>query len=87
MILADDNLPILEQMEEASAAAEPHPLPTACSDRPLEDQVRDFEAEVIRRTLESCGGNRTQTMRMLGVSRRTFYRKCAELNVLESDRK
>lgn len=87
VILADDNLPILEQMEEASAAAEPHPLPTACSDRPLEDQVRDFEAEVIRRTLESCGGNRTQTMRMLGVSRRTFYRKCAELNVLESDRK
>lgn len=33
----------------------------------------------IRETLKACGGNRTEAMRRLGLSRRTFYRKCEKL--------
>lgn len=48
---------------------------------PLGEQLRAFEAQVIRAAINRCGGNRTQAMKDLGISRRTFYRKCAELQI------
>lgn len=48
---------------------------------PLEEQVRAFEAKAIRAAVDRCGGNRTRAMQELDISRRTFYRKCAELRI------
>lgn len=83
VILADSALPVIERAEEPVPASEgPHALRQHLSSEPLAAQVRAFETEVLRETLRACGGNRTAAMEKLGVSRRTFYRKCAELGVL-----
>lgn len=39
------------------------------------------EAEVIIRALTKTGGNKTRAARLLNISRRTIYRKIAELNI------
>lgn len=54
---------------------------------PLRAQVRAFETVVLQETLTACGGSRTAAMQTLGLSRRTFYRKCRELGILNSDEK
>lgn len=88
VILADSSLPVIERSEKRTPAdEEPHVTRRRLSDEPLESQVRAFEADVLRETLRACGGNRTAAMEKLGVSRRTFYRKCAELGVPLSDKK
>ena len=87
VILADSSLPIIERPTEASSAAAPQPAYRLQKGEPLDTQIRAFEAEIIRAALEECGGSRTAAMKQLGVSRRTFYRKCAELGVLAYDKK
>ena len=82
VILSDDSLPVLERSEELSTDGDQSGRTLAISNEPLDKQVRAFEAEVIRQVLKSCGGNRTEAMKHLGISRRTFYRKCAELGIL-----
>lgn len=47
----------------------------------LAEQVRNFERRTILTELEFTKGNRTLAMEHLGLSRRTFYRKCAELEI------
>lgn len=86
VILADDSLPILERGGDP-ASGDPAPAAPVRSDEPLDKQVRSFEAQVIRQALAACGGNRTAAMKQLGISRRTFYRKCAELGVLDCGEK
>lgn len=49
----------------------------------LKSCMRAYEALLLRQTLQACGGNRSQAMTVLGLSRRTFYRKCAEYGLLE----
>ncbi len=41
----------------------------------LANEREKAERESIRIALEACSGNRTEAMKMLGLSRRTFYRK------------
>jgi DNA-binding NtrC family response regulator len=45
---------------------------------PLDQAVRDAEAQAIQRALRHAGGNRTTAARILGVSRATLYTKLAE---------
>lgn len=88
VILSDDSLPVFERAEERDCfESSCRPSRGAHSGEPLSAQLRAFEAEVIQEALASCGGNRTAAMKRLGVSRRTFYRKCAELGVLLCDEK
>lgn len=88
VILADDSLPVFERTEERDCAEISQCAPRRPhSDAPLADQMRAFEAGVIQEVLQSCGGNRTAAMKRLGLSRRTFYRKCAELGVLSCGEK
>lgn len=47
----------------------------------LSEQVQEFEEKVILETLRHYDFNRTRTMEALGISRRTFYRKCARLDL------
>jgi PAS domain S-box-containing protein len=41
----------------------------------------DEEAEAIRKALEQAGGNKTEAARLLGMSRRTIYRKMEKLGI------
>ncbi|MFO0610563.1 MAG: sigma-54 dependent transcriptional regulator [Polyangiales bacterium] len=44
-----------------------------------EPSLRDLERAYIRRVLAKTGGNKAQAARILGLDRRTLYRKAAEL--------
>lgn len=44
----------------------------------LSEQVQALEARAISAAIAQCAGNRSRAMERLGLSRRTFYRKCAE---------
>lgn len=44
--------------------------------------LAEIEREAIEQALRLCGNNRTRAMRMLGLSRRTFYRKLAAYRLL-----
>jgi two-component system response regulator HydG len=43
--------------------------------------LREVEREMVIRTLEEAGGNRTQTARLLGISRRTLQLKLKEYGI------
>ena len=47
----------------------------------LADAVSYYEATLIRKRLKQMKGNRESTIKSLGISRRTFYRKCAEYKI------
>ncbi|MBP3882002.1 MAG: hypothetical protein J6E40_07490 [Lachnospiraceae bacterium] len=34
--------------------------------------------------MKESGGNRAEAIRRLGISRRTFYRKCAQYGILDN---
>lgn len=88
VILSADGLPITEWMKQPppdQGEQEEGIRPSGSA--PLAEQVQVFEAAVIRTALTQCGNNRTSAMERLGLSRRTFYRKCAELGILTSDKK
>jgi len=42
--------------------------------------LRDLEARAVRETLQSCGGNISKASRVLGISRKAFYRRLREIN-------
>ena len=67
-----------------SESAEEKNTQVISADRPLAEQMHEFEQKVIAETLKACGGNRTAAMERLGLSRRTFYRKCEKLPQSES---
>lgn len=56
---------------------------TALSDMKLVEALAAFEESCIRQALAESGGNRAEAIRRLGLSRRTFYRKCAQYGILE----
>lgn len=78
VILGDDTqpLPVILPTPDAQAAEQESGF-----SGPLDQQVRAFEAQAIRAAIARCGGNRTKAMKELGISRRTFYRKCGELGI------
>jgi DNA-binding NtrC family response regulator len=47
----------------------------------LESSVRGAERQAVEAALRASGGNRTQAARILGISRRTLYKKLARLGV------
>lgn len=57
---------------------------TAFSDMKLEEALAACEESCIRQALKESGGNRAEAIRRLGISRRTFYRKCAQYGILEN---
>ena len=57
---------------------------TALSDMKLEEALAACEESCIRQALKESAGNRAEAIRKLGISRRTFYRKCAQYGILEN---
>ena len=46
---------------------------------PIGIPLEDAELEIIRKTLESVGGNKEQAARVLGLSRSSLYRRLPKL--------
>lgn len=44
----------------------------------LKDMLWEYEEHLLQQALQASEGNRSRAMAQLGLSRRTFYRKCAE---------
>ena len=59
--------------------------PPILSDQTLDQAVAAFEESCIRQVFHETGRDRVETIRRLGLSRRTFYRKCALYGILERD--
>ncbi len=49
--------------------------------RPLRDVLRELELVHIVRALEACGGHRSQTADMLGISRKVLWEKMRDLGI------
>lgn len=47
----------------------------------IRDIKRTFEKNVVRDALEKCGGNKTRTAKMLGISRAMLYRKINKFDI------
>ena len=48
---------------------------------PLEEALERYEREYLGQVLERTGGNRAEAARLLGIPRRTLYRKLAKYNL------
>ena len=59
------------------------PSVTASDDTvlPLEEALERYEREYLGQVLERTHGNRAEAVRLLNISRRTFYRKLAKYNL------
>ena len=60
----------LETYGSASA-----PSPTGASDRSLWADLDTLEEEHIRKVLQATGGNKSRAAAILGIERKTLYRK------------
>ena len=47
----------------------------------LKEEVEKFEKNMIEAAIRDCQGNRTKAMEVLGMSKRTFYRKVANYGI------
>jgi transcriptional regulator with PAS, ATPase and Fis domain len=55
--------------------------PTTGPARTLKQKVKDLEREMIIDILEKTRYNKTKAIRLLGMSRRTFYKKLKDLEI------
>ncbi|MCV3734605.1 sigma-54 dependent transcriptional regulator [Rhizobium sp. TRM96647] len=69
------------QPEKASGAGKA----AAAEALPLPERLERFEAEIIRETLRSHGGDVQQSLAALGVPRKTFYDKLQRHGIVRSD--
>ena len=60
-------------VEEAISLAEPRDLAS--------DTLADTEAEQIRRVLAATGGNKSRAAKILGIERKTLYRKLERMTL------
>ena len=44
----------------------------------LREEIESFEKHMIMQTIKECGGDKNKAMEILGLPRRTFYRKIAK---------
>jgi DNA-binding NtrC family response regulator len=76
-VIGHEHLPSEVHQHAASPVAEAPPLPTPDPLRSLEE----VEREHVMRVLAACGGNREETSRVLGISRRTLSRMIQRWNL------
>jgi DNA-binding NtrC family response regulator len=78
---------VMSTREVIDAVDFPPPIREAASTPPLQALIAmgtplaEIEREVIRQTLESTGGNRTEASKILGVSTRTLQRRIKEYDL------
>ena len=76
-----DRLTPAEFPENLAPAAPPAPAPGAAGAIRSGRSLKEVEREMILRTLEEAGGNRTHAARILGISRRTLQLKLKEYGI------
>ena len=54
------------------------------NDKPCSSTLREIEKLHIERVLEKTSGNRSQAAGLLGISRKTLYRKLLEYHLVDS---
>ena len=47
----------------------------------LREEIESFEKHMIMQTIKECGGDKNKAMEILGLPRRTFYRKIAKFGI------
>ena len=57
------------------------------NNKELKEAVKNFEKRMILEAITASGGNRSKAMKLLGLSRRTFYRKLKDYKIIDSDKK
>jgi two-component system response regulator HydG len=78
--LSGEDLPGIAAAEEESASDRPVPPPPAATEAmPLEE----MEKAAILKTLEAAGGNKSETARRLGITRRTLHKKLKSYGVMK----
>jgi DNA-binding NtrC family response regulator len=71
-ILAEGDTITPDDLPDAVVAAAPSPLPAV--EEPDSNKLRDIERQHVRRVLGDMHGNKVQTAKALGISRRALYR-------------
>ena len=74
LILAEGDEVTLDEVETELGDAPPH-RSAALGEASLRAQRRAVEQNAVERALREAGGNRSQAARLLGISRRTLYKK------------
>lgn len=96
VIMCDADVLLPEHLEEPCTEAPTGPpsssrpasgsvgtiAPMQSIDGRLKEEIRQLELQRYRDALTRCGGNKTQAMKCVGVSRRTFYRRLRELKLM-----
>ena len=80
--------PELEQVPKV-ANLQPEPLPTDSLLSRMADEgvtLDELEKAYIIKVMEGVEGNRTRAAEMLGIARRTLYRKLKDCGLLEEDK-
>ena len=77
-ILADEELDLSNSIDYMKLSAAAVPSPAGCIPVQLGSRLADAERSLIFATLEHCGGNKTRTAGMLGVSLKTLYNRLNE---------
>ena len=80
--------PELEQVPKV-ADLQPEPLPTDSLLSRMADEgvtLDELEKAYIIKVMEGVEGNRTRAAEMLGIARRTLYRKLKDCGLLEEDK-
>jgi len=83
-LTAEDFATILPVDSTLPPPAQPAPAGSspAPAIRPLGEAVSELEKSLIKSALESTGGNKAQTARLLGISRATLYQKIVEYGLV-----
>jgi len=73
--LAEHDAILLEDIRLVSEMGEPPSLGSAAA---TGTSLADVEKAYIRHVMQATGGNKTRAARVLGIDRRTLYRKLGE---------
>ncbi|KRB83502.1 sigma-54 interaction domain-containing protein [Noviherbaspirillum sp. Root189] len=80
VILCDSDVVLPEHFVDLNAAAQP--APDMNEQGSLKGEIKKIERKLYEDALSSSGGNKSLAMKKVGVSRRTFYKRLHELDLL-----
>lgn len=91
LVRAEEDIAVLRTenqglRQQTLALAQQHPieeqLELGVAGKGLEERLREYETEIIERTLRSCGGNKSEAARRLGLRPNTLHYKLERFGLL-----